>query len=428
MILYFDNYITQEPLFAAVPVWSERVRKGKAAIYCMPSKYDITLYTLASYSVLDFSAVVVKYTLEDKSKEAHFEAEVKRLFPKAILINGRSDSQEKFKESLKLLRSLGDEWVFYAGNNDHPFVASSKETLERCMARAVELRKGRKFVSVYLSQMLEGLGAIDAHSLRHQQGWIKLGEDEWCAWAEAGRGFYDAIQLVHIDLFEHWFASKDLSGMKIRIFRSDSVGGFVDVPRHLVVVPKTEICAHFDGYSHLVMHGYGNPDELYPPLLIPPGFFEGKMKVAYGYDEYREGWLNINPSAPHYSFSRQGGTDLKIALEGLPLFWRSRIKELDINPKADRKALLAAYESELARRKSAWKATAQSRARQEAAKLSWKARYGVPRWIERVKSWSRNPDSLSRVLDERDSGAEGKVKLAAKKAIYSILSMARKKK
>lgn len=427
MILYFDNYITQASLTSGAPVWSDRVRKGKAEIYRMPSKLEISLYALASYAVLDWSAVVIKYELEDKSKSEYFESEVRKLFPKATIIQGRSDSQAKFQESIKLLRTFSDEWVFYAGNNDHPFVSASKDTLNHCLARANELKKENRFVSIYLSQMLEGLGAMDPHSIRHEKNWKKLGEDEWCAWASVKGGYFDAIQIVSMELFEHWFSSKDLSASKVRLFRSDPLEHLIDVPEQLVVVPKNELCAHFDGYSHLVLHGYSDPDSLYPPLFIPPGFFEGKMRIAYGHDDYREGWVNINPRASEYSFNAKGGTDLKTALEDLPLFWRARIPQVDIHPKADRKKLRAAYAEELARRRTAWNATPFSHAKKAASKLAWTVQYGVPRWISRARGWMDNPDSLARTLDERDKGTEGKLKSGAKKLIYSAITRFKRK-
>ena len=187
MILYFDNYITQASLTTGAPVWSDRVRKGKAGIYRMPSKLDISLYTLASYAALDWSAVVIKYELEDKSQASRFESGVRALFPNAVIIPRRSGSQAAFQESARLLRSLGDEWIFYAGNNDHPFVGASKEALEHCLEKAAELKKTHQFVSIYLSQMLEGLGAMDKGSLRRQKGWEKLGEDKWRAFGWEAR-------------------------------------------------------------------------------------------------------------------------------------------------------------------------------------------------------------------------------------------------
>ena len=56
------------------------------------------------------------------------------------------------------------------------------------------------------------------------------------------------------------------------------------------------------------------------------------MRIRYGYDDYKEGWVNINPTAEKYSaVDKTTGADCKITLEDIPLFWTSRIKEMDIN-------------------------------------------------------------------------------------------------
>jgi len=78
------------------------------------------------------------------------------------------------------------------------------------------------------------------------------------------------------------------------------------------------------------------PAEKVPPLFIPHGFFSKKIKIAYGYDEYRDGWVNINPKKEHYSFEDNiYGTDMKCTIEEIPLFWKDHIKKIDINQKAD---------------------------------------------------------------------------------------------
>jgi hypothetical protein len=138
--------------------------------------------------------------------------------------------------------------------------------------------------------------------------------------------------------------------------------------------------------------------------------------------------VNVNPLAKDYSFNRKGGTDLKTAIADLPLFWQARAEKIDINPEADREALGAAYEAELARRRAAWNASLLSHAGKSARKISWTARYGVPRWISRAKGWYDNPDSLSRVLDERDRGTDGVLKSGAKKLIYSAITRFKGKK
>jgi hypothetical protein len=49
---------------------------------------------------------------------------------------------------------------------------------------------------------------------------------------------------------------------------------------------------------------------------------------------------NINPLKEKFSFRDPvKGTDLKISLDNLPLFWKKRIKKIDINKNIDKKKL-----------------------------------------------------------------------------------------
>ena len=426
MILYFDNYITDKSLNPGVPQRRDGARAGKARIYNMPSKLEINLYSLASYAAIEWSSVVVKYSIEDQDKVEYFETEVKKLFPNAIIIRGRSDNPEKFKESVNLLRSLKDEWIFYMGNSDYPFVAPETKTLTSCIKTAAEHKRNHRFVSVQLGQSVEYLGTVDKNSLRYDHKWKKIGEDEHSISALVQDGYFDAIQLVHIDLFEHWFYSKDLSEKKVRIFRSDALGTFVDVPEQVVVIPKNDICYHFDGYTHIMAHGYENPDTYMPPLFIPPGFFESKIKIAYGYDEYREDWVNINPQKKHYSFIESNGTDMKILLSRLPLFWKGRVSNIDINPNADEKKLQEAYERHMQEVRYYWRATPTKKANQISRKLIWLFSQNLPVWIMRFRKWSDDPRLLERTMDERERGIEGKLKFLAKHAAYKIILANRK--
>ena len=72
-------------------------------------------------------------------------------------------------------------------------------------------------------------------------------------------------------------------------------------------------------------------------MFIPNGFFENKIKIKYGYDEYFAGYTNINPSADSYIFEdflqndSKVYTDLKIELDCIPFFWKQHIDNIDIN-------------------------------------------------------------------------------------------------
>ena len=67
-----------------------------------------------------------------------------------------------------------------------------------------------------------------------------------------------------------------------------------------------------------------------PPLFIPDNFFEGRIKIRYGFDEYSKDYVNINPGKSSYAFESYDGTDLAISIDDIPAFWKDRIESIEI--------------------------------------------------------------------------------------------------
>jgi hypothetical protein len=109
----------------------------------------------------------------------------------------------------------------------------------------------------------------------------------------------------------------------------------IPIPKQKVIIPYKEIARHFDGYFH-----QGITNNQVPSLDIPEGFFNNNIKIRYGYDDRKEGWVNINPKSEYYYAFDKSGTDYKFTLEELPLFWKHRISEIDINPNIDEEELI----------------------------------------------------------------------------------------
>ena len=352
MILYFDNLITDTPLFPGIYSELDKIRESSSN-YKFQDRLKVALYCLASHAEIKWSNVIIKYQLDPENKEQKliFEKFVKKLWPKAYIIYGRSDNISKFRETANLINSLKDEWIFYAGNNDHPFMASDKKILEKCFEEAKKLRKDHEYVSVKYSHFPEPLHMAREGTTLHDIGFPSskiIYEKKDLIVSSFPQEYFSADQIFSKNLFNHWLFSKDLSPKlnPASIKRIDYVYPFLEKNKrknNVVVLPKKELFAHFDGYSQSKGTGYLVPASLVPPLFIPPGFFENKIKIAYGYDELREGWVNINPLKKKYSFEESvNGTDLMITLKDLPLFWKKRIMEIDLNPKADLRKLEAA--------------------------------------------------------------------------------------
>ena len=95
-----------------------------------------------------------------------------------------------------------------------------------------------------------------------------------------------------------------------------------------MIIPLKELCRHYDGYQHVRPTITNNQC---PVIEIPPGFFEDDIKIRYGYDDYKDGWVNINPKNPYYYAYDKLGTDYKFTLNDLPLIWKDKISVVDSN-------------------------------------------------------------------------------------------------
>ena len=101
----------------------------------------------------------------------------------------------------------------------------------------------------------------------------------------------------------------------------------IPLPQQTLIIPYKEQLRHFDGYLHQRID-----NNTCPSLNIPEGFFESNIKIRYGYSDYMEGWININPKFDNYKAYSLDGIDYKITLEDLPLVWKDKVADLDINP------------------------------------------------------------------------------------------------
>lgn len=341
MILYFDSYITDIPLKGRDrSLLKEDIRKNCSA-YVKQKRLDVAKYVLASYTIYPWSHVLIKYELDEGESKKEFDAYLRKLFPKITIIHKRSADQNEYKESLKELKKLKDPWIFYSPNNDHPLVSSNKNVvsyIDGLLELANKWKKKYKYVSIMYSHFSEFLNipvkGNPEHFLHGQKTTI-LEETPAARVYHTAKDDFSSVQIVHMDQMTQWFSSKNLGDK--RVIRAEDTLGTVHLGDQVIIAPKKELCAHFDGYEHMLGHPNEIQIDLIPPLFIPKGFFTNNIKIAYGYDKYREGWVNINPLAKEYSFrDKKYGTDMKIGLKYIPLFWKSHIKTIDVNKAVDK--------------------------------------------------------------------------------------------
>lgn len=333
MILYFDTLITEKTFGGKVRKNRIDSFRKKSSSYSKQSRINIAMYSLASYSIYNWSDVLVRYELDDAQQYKGFDAFILSLYPKATIIHDRSDSQNDYLKSLSLLKKMNGDWIFYVPNNDHPLVTSKsniQDYIDSMVILAEKWSKKNRFVSIVYSHYTEFINIPKKgtpENLLFGSGTKILKDDTKALIYSKPGGEFSSIQIVNKDMMTHWFSSINLK--KRRVVRSEDLSEEVKILEQIVIVPKIELCAHYDGYEH--MNNLPNlirPNQI-PPLFIPKGFFENDIKIAYGFDEYKKGWVNVNPCAKKYIFEDiRYGTDLKLTLDQLPLFWKERTSQI----------------------------------------------------------------------------------------------------
>ena len=333
MILFYNTYITDSPANADVATTFDR---GNLENY---NSVDITKYSISSLAkCYNWSKVIINLELDYKifseedwnSLKSHiiseFEADV-------ILSDKRIVKQNDWMDVYK---EFDDDLIFYLGNNDHIWIDSDTKCLNKLVGRA---REGKsKYSTICTSHWPESIrwaksGYIDFNQLQPTQMNLDYKVEDNCV-SYSGINI-DSLNIISKELYYDWIFTCDWGGVDIR--RTDGVASLggesiltirqrngLQLPTQKIIIPFKEQFRHFDGYMHQRI-----TNDICPVLSIPNGFFDSNIRVRFGYDDYKKGWVNLNPMKPFYAADKNGADD-KILPVDLPLFWADRIKDLDI--------------------------------------------------------------------------------------------------
>ena len=314
MILFCNTFITE-----AKPTGKGNVVRDNLKSF---NNLDIFKYSLASLAIAyDWSKVILKITLDDcyKHRKDELEQFIKDNFNQFNLVLEwqRSEYQNDWKRDYEL---LDNNLIWFYCNHDHIFFDSSKEYL----AELVDEMKNEELCSLQFSHWPENIRTAKKNSkYTIHNNHISFESIN-----------FDSIQIITKELYRRWWFEGEFNHIKLG--RPDFFGiGLAEIkpmPMHKVIVPFKEICRHFDGYQHVQPIIDNNQC---PAIDIPVGFFENDIKIRYGYDDYKEGWTNINPKTINYYAYDTIGTDYKFTLNDLPLIWKDKISVIDSNIKAD---------------------------------------------------------------------------------------------
>ena len=334
MVLLFNVYITNTP---GNP-FSE-LSRGLLPSF---SKLDITKYSLASLAVAySWTRAIINVELDPKIYTEAQSIELKEFIEKefkgieVLFSNKRIKFQHEWKN---LYEKINSDLILLLCNHDHIFIDSSKETLEEIVKQ-----EHSRYTTIVTSHWPENIRWA-------KSGYIQLNESQPrklnsnykvldCSLSYDGICI-DSLNIITKQLYYNWFFTGEWGNVSLP--RVDGIVGVypsiinirqrlnIPLPQQTIIIPYKEQLRHFDGYSHQRID-----NNTCPSLTIPEGFFESNMKIRYGYTDYLEGWININPKFSNYRAYSLDGTDYKITLEDLPLVWKNKVAELDINPYID---------------------------------------------------------------------------------------------
>lgn len=329
LVLFFDTYISSGVGDKGGWYKSDYVAEDLGTVrelyplYKWERKIDVVKYTLCSYADIKWDKVVINYECEDKSETDAFYAFCHELFPTAQITKQRSATASQYFNALSGLGLADDAWIFFSPNNDHPYLADPKKITEyMLLVEKVALNYPKNNIAFLFSHFTESMNENRMTDPKWGNFGFKfkkiLSEDASAYVTTSNIAPLDSIHIFRLDYLKKIFSSTANKGRVIRLEDTE----FCSSPDHSVIqiCPKTELCRHYDGYTNLM--------RVVPPLFIPPGFFDANIKIRYGYEQRKVGWVNINPSVSWLNSE----VDIPIFLEDLPHFWQKRISEVDINP------------------------------------------------------------------------------------------------
>ena len=341
MVLFFNTFITDTPGNSL-----SALDRGLLPSY---SKLEITKYSLASLAIaypwtkaiINIELDPLCYTADQKKDLEDF---IKKEFKDTdtIFSGKRIKSQKDWKAAYE---SINSDMILLLCNHDHIFIDSSKNYLSELVQTVRQSEE--QYATIGMSHWPENIrwaksGYIDLHESfpkKHNKGYKLL--DNYMQY----QGIcLDSLNIITKELYHNWFFEGDWGSVEIP--RMDGLVGYtnlfdlrqrlgIPLPEQTLVVPYKEQLRHFDGYMHQRIN-----NNTCPSIVIPDGFFEHNIKIRYGYTDYKEGWFNIDPKNTHYRAHDLSGTDDKITIEDIPLCWKNRVVDIDINPYLNEEELI----------------------------------------------------------------------------------------
>ncbi len=307
MILVYNVCVTPD-----VSSYNLKYNRGKLPSF---DKIDILKYSLSSMSVIpwEFALINVELTSYYKVFEKAIKEYVEKEFQnvKYKFSKTRAQSQKEWQKLAKTILSNDDDVIFFCGNHDHIFLSPDLNIFNS----AEKLLKESE--SIYDA-------VCYSHRSFYRNSEAHFQEDFNIYQLQS----FDSMVCVKARSFWEFWHSFDTGNNFIP--RSDWVGAGEHNILWNIYSYHRIFCEHFDGQGYHPNY----PINIDPPQVIPPGFFENDIKINFGLN-YKNNYYNLNPFSNKHKCVYNDGTDSYWSLEDIPLFWKNRISQIEIDYSLD---------------------------------------------------------------------------------------------
>lgn len=305
--------------------------------------FDIFKYSISSLSkIYKWKKVIFKIKLDKNyefRKEELFNFIKSEFTETEIHLDwNRNEYQKDWIETYDL---INDRLIWFYCNHDHIFLDSNSFYLNQLVE--IMRNEDKEYLSLVFSHWPEcirniklGLDALAHGGLFNPDRLsreYKI-EDNFISNMSSP---IDSIQIITKELYKSWWF--DGNFQNVFLPRPDFFEvNLMHIKRlkwHKVMYPLKELCRHFDGYNHVSIS-----NNKCPALDIPNGFFENNIQINYGSDLHDSNFVNFNPTNKNYFAYEKTGTDYKWNLEDIPLFWKTKIKNINNNSTLDKSELI----------------------------------------------------------------------------------------
>lgn len=292
------------------------------------SRYDIFKYELASYSVINWDKVVLYVELDSEYSKLYCDLDkyIESLFSNVIIHHYRNSTLPQWRESINNdLSSISeDEFIWFSCNDDHIFIDYNLDLLNEIEQKMKELLKSYEYVSCGFTHFPEAVVSL----MTINENYVLERNENYSVFMSKNPG--GSIQIINKGLLDYWIFRYNYIEKDIR--RTDDIVDNIDT---INILPHREMVRHYDGYGHNAID-----INSCPPLVIPKGFFENKVKIAYGFEDNIQGYVNINPTKDNFTAVDKNGTDYKLLITEIPLFWHKHIEDIKISDNIDENVFL----------------------------------------------------------------------------------------